>query len=343
MRYFAKIGNALYLQMVKMATSDYVVLNTGQKMPLIGLGTWKNPPDEVKDAIYNALKIGYHHIDCAAVYNNEASIGEAFKQYVGADKLVRREDLFVTSKLWNTKHHPEDVEAACCKSLEDLQLTYLDLYLIHWPHAFERGDNPFPKNPDETVRYGSIDYKETWKVMEELVRKGLVKAIGLSNFNSRQIDDVISAAAIKPAVLQVECHPYLVQNELIAHCRKHGLAVTAYSPLGSPDRFWKDPDEPLLLQDANIKTLADKHGKSPAQIMLRWQVQRGVVAIPKSVNAGRIAQNLQVFDFTLTEDEMKIIGTLNRNWRYLVPKIKIGGKFVPRDAEHPDYPFNDPY
>ncbi|XP_078417160.1 aldo-keto reductase family 1 member A1-B isoform X2 [Cetorhinus maximus] len=326
-----------------MATPDYVVLHTGQKMPLIGLGTWKNPPGEVKEAVWNALKIGYRHIDCAAVYNNEVNIGEAFKEHVGADKMVKREELFVTSKLWNTKHHPEDVETSCCKSLEDLKLTYLDLYLIHWPHAFERGDDPFPKDPDGTIRYAYTDYKETWKAMEELVKKGLVKAIGLSNFNSRQIDDVLSIATIKPAVLQVECHPYLAQNELIAHCQKRGLVVTAYSPLGSPDRQWKDPDEPLLLDDANIKTLADKHGKSAAQIMLRWQIQRGVVAIPKSVNPARIAQNLQVFDFTLTEEEMKRIGTLSRNWRYIVPKIKIDDKFVPRDAQHPNYPFNDPY
>ncbi|XP_060686469.1 aldo-keto reductase family 1 member A1-B isoform X1 [Hemiscyllium ocellatum] len=326
-----------------MATSDYVLLHTGQKMPLIGLGTWKSAPGEVKAAVWNAVKTGYRHIDCAAVYNNEAEIGEFFKENVGTDKMIRREELFVTSKLWNTKHHPEDVEVSCCKSLDDLKLTYLDLYLIHWPHAFERGDIPFPKNPDGTIRYDFIDYKETWKAMETLVKKGLVKAIGLSNFNSQQIDDIISIATIKPAVLQIECHPYLAQNELIGHCQKHGLVVTAYSPLGSSDRLWKAPDEPVLLADTNIKAIAEKHGKSPAQVMLRWQVQRGVVAIPKSVNPARIAQNLQVFDFTLTEDEMKRIGTLNRNWRYIVPKIKIDNEFVHRDAQHPYYPFNDPY
>ncbi|XP_072129777.1 aldo-keto reductase family 1 member A1-B isoform X2 [Mobula birostris] len=327
----------------KMSTSDYVLLNTGQKMPLIGLGTWKSRPDEVKTAILNALKSGYRHVDCATVYNNEAEIGDLFKEVVGVDKIVKREELFVTSKLWNNKHHPEDVEAACRKSLEDLKLTYLDLYLIHWPYAFQKGDNPFPVNPDGTIQYDYIDYKETWKAMEKLVEKGLVKAIGLSNFNSRQIDDVFAAATIKPAVLQVECHPYLAQNELIGHCQKLGLKVTAYSPLGSFNRTWKDTDEPVLLEDSGIKAIANKHGKSPAQVLLRWQVQRGVVAIPKSVNAERIAQNLQVFDFTLTEDEMKIIGSLNRNCRYIVPKLKVDDKFVPRDALHPHYPFHDPY
>lgn len=326
-----------------MSTTNYAVLNTGQKMPLIGLGTWKSAPGEVKTAVENALKIGYRHLDCAAVYNNEAEIGDLFKEIIGVDKMVKREELFVTSKLWNTKHHPEDVEPACRKSLEDLKLTYLDLYLIHWPYAFKKGDSCFPKNPDGTMQYDNIDYKETWKAMERLVEKGLVKAIGLSNFNSQQINDVIAAATIKPAALQVECHPYLAQNELIGHCQKYGIIVTAYSPLGSSDRMWKAADEPVLLEDANIKTIANEHGKSPAQVLLRWQVQRGVVAIPKSVNAARIAQNLQVFDFALTEDEMKTVGNLNRNWRYIVPKIVVDNKSVFRDALHPHYPFNDPY
>ncbi|GCC26931.1 hypothetical protein chiPu_0005351 [Chiloscyllium punctatum] len=310
-------GISCFAVQIKMATSDYVMLHTGQKMPLIGLGTWKSAPGEVKAAVWNAVKTGYRHIDCAAVYNNEAEIGEFFKEHVGTDK----------------NHKP--LGGRCATNNLDYKLTM--------EQRLRRGDIAFPKNPDGTISYDFIDYKETWKAMETLVRKGLVKAIGLSNFNSRQIDDIISTATIKPAVLQIECHPYLAQNELIGHCQKHGLVVTAYSPLGSSDRLWKAPDEPMLLEDTNIKAIAEKHGKSPAQVLLRWQVQRGVVAIPKSVNPARIAQNLQVFDFTLTEDEMKRIGTLNRNWRYIVPKIKVGNEFVHRDAQHPYYPFNDPY
>ncbi|KAJ7332816.1 hypothetical protein JRQ81_014996 [Phrynocephalus forsythii] len=288
---------------------------------------------KVKEAVKYALSAGYRHIDCATAYSNEQEIGDAFQETIGPDKAVRREEMFVTSKLWNTKHHPEDVEPA----LKNISNGFVIFFYNR------RGDILFPKNPDGTMRYDFIDYKETWKAMEKLVAKGLVKAIGLSNFNSRQIDDILSVASVKPAVLQVECHPYLAQNELIAHCHQQGLVVTAYSPLGSPDRMWKQPDEPVLLEESGIKKLADKYGKSPAQILLRWQVQRKVVVIPKSVTPARIQQNLQLFDFSLTDEEMNFIGSLNKNWRYIVPMVTVDGKMVPRDAGHPLYPFNEPY
>ncbi|KAF4112269.1 aldo-keto reductase family 1 member A1-B isoform X1 [Onychostoma macrolepis] len=327
----------------RMSMNDFAVLSTGRKMPLVGLGTWKSEPGQVKQAIIWALQSGYRHIDCAPIYGNEPEIGEAFQEMMGPEKGIRREDVFVTSKLWNTKHHPDDVEPSLLKTLKDLKLEYLDLYLIHWPYAFQRGDTSFPRKEDGTLLYDNIDYKLTWAAMEKLVGKGLVRAIGLSNFNSRQIDDVLSVASVKPTVLQVESHPYLAQVELLAHCRDRGLVMTAYSPLGSPDRAWKHPEEPVLLEEPAIAALAKKYNKTPAQIIIRWQTQRGVVTIPKSITQSRIKENIQVFDFTLEPEEMNQVTALHRGWRYIVPTITVDGKSVPRDAGHPHYPFNDPY
>lgn len=323
--------------------SDFAVLKTGRKMPLVGLGTWKSEPGQVKQAVVWALQSGYRHIDCASIYGNEAEIGEALQETLGPEKALRREDVFITSKLWNTKHHPDDVEPSLQQTLRDLRLEYLDLYLIHWPYAFQRGDVPFPRTEAGDLLYDHTDYKQTWSSMERLVEKGLVRAIGLSNFNSRQIDDVLSVATIKPAVLQVEGHPYLAQESLLTHCRERGLVMTAYSPLGSADRAWKHPEEPVLMQEPLIHTLAHKYHKSPAQILLRWQTQRGVVVIPKSVTESRIKENIQVFDFRLEPEEMKSITELNKDWRYIVPMKELEGRRVPRDAGHPHYPFNDPY
>ncbi|KAI3372902.1 hypothetical protein L3Q82_023346, partial [Scortum barcoo] len=292
------------------------------EMPVVGLGTWKSALGQVKQAVLAALDCGYRHIDCAAAYSNEQEVGEALSARVGPGKALRREEVFVTSKLWNTKHHPEDVEEACRTTLAHLGLSYLDLYLMHWPMAFQRGAELMPRRGDGSICYADTHYRDTWAAMESLMDKGLVKAIGLSNFNARQTDDIISMARYMPVVNQVECHPYLSQADLLCHCRSVAVCVTAYSPLGSGDRPWASPNEPSLLQDPRLAAIAKRYQKTPAQVILRWHVQRGVVCIPKSVTPSRIQQNLQVFDFSLSEDDMKLIESFNRNERLIVPAVE---------------------
>lgn len=292
-----------------------VKMSNGKEIPIIGLGTWKSKPGQVLDAVKAAINIGYRHVDCALAYQNEAEVGQAIKEKID-DNTIKREDIFVTSKLWNTYHRREKVIECCKKSLSELGLEYVDLYLIHWPIAYQEGDQLFPKNEKGDMLTSNIDFIETWKGMEECYEKGLVKSIGLSNFNSEQIKRVLDNCKVKPVMLQVECHPYLNQNKLIEFCKKHDIAVTAYSPLGSPDRPWVKPDEPSLMEDPRIKEVAEKYSKSPAQILLRFNVQRGIIVIPKSVTEERIQNNFELFDFELTSEEMSSIGNFEEKYRY---------------------------
>ncbi|XP_061585057.1 aldo-keto reductase family 1 member A1-A [Cololabis saira] len=323
--------------------STFVTLSSGQRMPIIGLGTWKSAPGQVKQAVLAALDCGYRHIDCAAAYGNEQEVGEALALRVGKGKTLRRDEVFVTSKLWNTKHDPEDVEESCKTSLAHLGLSYLDLYLMHWPMAFQRGKELMPRRDDGSICYSDTHYRHTWKAMESLVDKGLVKAIGLSNFNARQTDDIISMAKHKPVVNQVECHPYLSQTDLLSHCQSMAVCVTAYSPLGSGDRPWASADEPSLLEDPRLGAITQRYQRTPAQLILRWHIQRGVVCIPKSVTPSRIQQNLEVFDFSLSHEDMELINSFHHGKRFIVPTVEMDGKRVWRDAEHPHFPFHDPY
>jgi len=309
------------------ATDTDLKLNTGALMPMVGLGTWKSAPNQAGEAVLCALsECGYRHIDCAAIYRNEKEIGQAFKK-IFENKIKKREDIFITSKLWNTEHRKSDVRKACEATLSDLNLEYLDLYLMHWGVAIPPYDaapeNPLQRLTEQKDKDGfliteKISIRETWEAMEELVKAGLVKAIGVSNFTAPMLIDLLSYAKIKPAVNQVELHAYLQQPELLEFCSRSGIVMTAYSPLGSPGNF-KEKGFPILIEDSAVKEIARIHDKSPAQILIRWGIQRKTVVIPKSVTPERIKENIDVFDFELSEAEMKIIAGLNRNLRFVNP------------------------
>lgn len=319
-----------------------VTLSSGHSMPIVGLGTWKSKPGEVRAAVEAAIDCGYRHIDCAAIYGNEKEVGEALTTKLGGG--LERGDIFIVSKLWNNAHRKDDVRPACEKTLADLGLDYLDLYLIHWPHAFAPGGAMIPRNEDGTVMYDEeTEFTETWEAMEALVDAGLVRSIGISNFNAAQVRAVTAMCRIRPAMNQVECHPYFSQARLKEVCAGEGIPLTAYCPLGSADNPSRKPDDPWLLEDKVLADVGAKHGKSAAQVAIRWQMQRGVVVIPKSVNPARIAANLDVCDFELTDEDMAAVDGLDRDWRCNVPSVQVDGEFKPRDAAHRHYPFNDPF
>ncbi|XP_063632235.1 aldo-keto reductase family 1 member B1-like isoform X2 [Cydia splendana] len=305
-----------------------VTFNNGKTIPAIGLGTWKSKPGEVTQAVKDAIDIGYRHIDCAFVYGNEPEVGAALAAKF-KDGTVKREDLFITSKLWNTFHRPDLVRGALLKTLENLGLKYLDLYLIHWPQAYKEDGELFPVDAAGKIQFSEVDYVDTWKALEPLVAEGLVRSLGLSNFNSKQITRVLEVAKVKPVVNQVECHPYLNQQRLKDFCEARGIKLTAYSPLGSPDRPWAKPGEPLLMEDPKLKAIADRLGKTPAQVLIRYQIDRGVIVIPKSVTKSRIASNFEVFDFKLSKEDLDLIDSFNVNGRFVPMTASLGHKFHP--------------
>lgn len=307
--------------------------NNGNEVPSFGIGTWKSKPGEVTVAVKDAIDIGYRHIDCAYVYGNEKDVGIAIRDKLNQG-IIKRPELFITSKLWNTFHRPDLVEPAIKKTLSNLNLAYVDLYLIHWPMAYKEGDSLFPKNADDTPALSDVDYIDTWKAMEDLVTKGYVKNIGVSNFNSEQLDRLLKNCTIKPVTNQIECHPYLTQRKLSDFCKERDILVTAYSPLGSPDRPWAKPDDPKLLEDEKLIELAKKYNKTPAQVLIRYQLDRGHIVIPKSVTKTRITQNSKVFDFKLSEEDIAYIDTFDCNGR-ICPMLGT--------ESSPHYPFHIPF
>lgn len=262
---------------------EKVKLNNGVDIPWVGLGVFRLEDNkEAERVIRTALSVGYRHIDTAMYYHNEEAVGKAIK-----NSGIPREDIFVTTKMWNSDQRSGKVKEAFETSLKKLDLDYIDLYLVHWPVEGK--------------------FIETWKKFEEIYETGKVKAIGVSNFKQYHLEALAKESTITPTVNQIELHPYLVQENDLSYCKKAGIRVEAWSPFAA--------NQTGLFDEKALTDLADKYSKSPAQIILRWDYQRGVVTIPKSANEKRMAENLNIFDFSLNEDEIKSINSLNKNLR----------------------------
>lgn len=317
-------------------------LSSGCQLPTIGLGLWKIAQEKTASMIEAAIRCGYRHLDAACDYGNEVQAGQGIQQSIAAG-LCRREDLWVTSKLWNSYHRPEHVRPAIEKSLKDLQLDYLDLYLVHFPitlkhvpieHRYPPGWLYDPTAATPRMEVDAVPISETWGAMEDLQRSGLCKHIGVSNFSTALIRDLLSYASIRPAVLQVESHPYLAQEKLLRYCNQEKIAFTAFSPLGAGSyvELGMATHSDSVLNEPIVTQLAEKYEKSTAQIVLRWAVQRGTAAIPKTSRIERLSENISLYDFALTDSEMAQIASLDRNQRYNDPGVfceKAFGCFYP--------------
>jgi len=294
----------------------HLSFKNGDHIPMIGLGTWKSKPGEVKNAVLWAIEEGYRHIDCAAIYQNEGEVGEALAEAF-AKGLVTREELFVTSKLWNNAHKKADVLPAIEQSLNDLQLDYVDLYLIHWPIAFKAGVG-FPDKREDFYTYEEVPLSETWKGMQDLKIKGLAKHIGVSNFNQEKLKMIMEVGGQGPEMLQVELQPYLPQKDLVNFCRENGILITAYSPLGSPDsRGDRHKNDPILLTDPIVNEIATKHNASPGQILIAWSIARDIAVIPKSVNRKRIKENLAAKKIKLKDQDLMELNDIGISHRFV--------------------------
>lgn len=261
----------------------HFTLNNGVQIPVVGLGVFRIEDAKIAyDTVKTALSVGYRHIDTAMIYGNEEAVGKAIK-----DSGIPREEIFLTTKLWNDDQRSGKVQEAIDASLKRLSLDYIDLYLVHWP---------VPKT-----------YISVWKKMEEVYKSGKVKSIGVSNYNPHHLDDLLKEAEIVPVVNQIECYPYLTQEKVIEYCKQKNIYPEAWGPLGA--------GKTDVLSNSIIGEIAKKYKKSPAQIILRWNVQRGVIVIPKSVHENRMLENMSVFDFELSVEEVKKISSLNKNLR----------------------------
>ncbi|XP_025990870.1 aldo-keto reductase family 1 member A1 isoform X1 [Solenopsis invicta] len=323
-----------------------VRLLSGYDMPTVGLGTWQAKPEEIETVVSTALQCGYRHIDTAANYNNEDAIGRALKKWF--DKGGTREELFITTKLPHFGNRPSDVEKFIKLSLKKLGLEYLDMYLIHMPFAFKLDENTCTAATNKDGSYifdFNTDPVSVWKEMEKQVELGRTRSIGLSNFNEQQISTIWENAQIKPSNLQVELHAYMQQTSIRELCKKHNVVVTGYSPLGSPaakTHFktkydYTSESFPDLLNHPIIQNIAAQHKKTVAQVLLRHLLQLGVVIIPKSSSPERIKSNIDLFNFALTEENMKILSTLDKGAKGRIFNFL----FFKGIQDHPHYPFKN--
>jgi len=307
---------------------SHFTLKSGDQFPSIGLGTWKIPDEVLPTLIPEAVSLGYSHFDCACDYGNEVAVGEGLKNVIANG--TSRDDLWITSKLWNTFHHPDHVRSACERSLSDLGLDQLDLYLIHFPVtlAYVPFKERYPpgwffdeeaENP--AMKHVKVPYSDTWGAMEELVDAGLVKNIGVCNLGTAMIRDLLSYARIHPAVNQVEMHPYLTQQNLLRFCQENEIVTTAFSPFGASSYvpLSMAEESERLFDDPDIQKIAEGYGKTVGQIALRWAVQRGTVAIPKTQTAAHLKENIEIFDFELSDSDMLAIDSMNRDRRFNDP------------------------
>ncbi len=299
-------------------TTPQLPLNNGLAIPALGLGTWKSTKDDVAAAVFAAITMGYRHIDCAPVYNNERAVGAALQKAFHRG-IVRRQELWITSKLWNNAHLPKHVQPAAERSIKDLGVDYLDLFLIHWPVSF-RQDIAFPKKPDQYLPPDDNRLLDTWQAMEKLVKKGLVRSIGVSNFKKSRLQFFVNNATTPPAINQVECHPCLQQQDLLQYCQKKGIVLTAYAPLGSGDRPAKirgEEEHPEILELPIIAKLAEKAGISCGQLLLAWAIGRGVCVIPKTTRKSRLKENLAAAKISLPTEIGKQIDALDCGLRLI--------------------------
>ncbi len=296
-------------------------LNNGSAIPALGFGTLIPDPVATRNATKVALEAGFRALDTAERYHTEKEVGDAMKEVLSAGK-IKREDVFVATKLWNTNHRPECVKPAFEASLKKLQLDYVDLYLIHTPFAFQPGDNQDPRDAGGNVIYDTgVKLIDTWRALEELVKGGKCKAIGLSDVSLAQVKEIFEAATIKPAVVHLESHPYLPEWELLDYCRKNGIVLQAIAALGHSS-------EPNLLADPVITTIAKRVGKTPAQVALAWAIQRGTALLTTSKTPARIQENFDVS--TLPEEAMREINEIKTRVRLnSVVQTGVPG-FIPR-------------